>query len=152
MMLRLGFIFFSFWPLWLIGAAAGFAAFRLRSKEALGADVLGICTRVGRIFYSGIYGPLRPNASRSGTDYSCPSLACPAKASRGDAMKHPLFGALREFHAANSTNLELVEIIVAYRNFPSFVEEERIIEEEGESGTDTSRIPPIFTPIRSVGE
>ncbi len=123
--LRIGFILFSFWGLWLIGAIAGAVGMWFMLKPNYTNDVLGVCHRTGKgSFYSGIFGPFHANNSVSGTDFSCPGLACPKMEDRKIAFRHNLVKTLRDHRALNETNLSLVQVILAYKDFPSVVEDE----------------------------
>ena len=131
--LRGFFVLFACLHLWLVGIIGGFIAFRFLLLPEKTKDILGFLDRGRGPFYSGIYGPLRPNKSTSGTDLSCPSLACPKKVSKKEAIKHPLYSLLRRFSALNETNVELARVILAYRDYPSIVDEERVIEDPAEN-------------------
>jgi hypothetical protein len=129
-LLGVGFILIPFWPFWFAGGLFGVLGVRLALRTKSAQDALGICDRKTTPFYSGIYGPFRPNNSVSGTNLSCPSLASPQMEKKHLAIKHELVRVLIKFSALNETNLELVRIILAYRDYPSFVEEENPIDEE----------------------
>lgn len=123
--LRIGFALLIFWPLWLVSGAVCFGVARTRAKPKPTTDLLGVCDPGKSPFYSGIWGPLKPNSGISGTDFSCPSLACPAMIKKQDAVNHELFRTLRKYGASNETNLDLVRIVLAYKNYPAFVDDER---------------------------
>lgn len=133
-LLRLGFVVIAFWPLWLLCALAGGGVIFswIKKKKKRTDDILGICHRGKGPFYSGIYGPLRPNHSISGTDYSCPGLATPNLVPKANVTNHTLIKILQRFGAYNETNESLVRIILAYRDFPCVVEEESPAENTGE--------------------
>jgi len=132
--LGMGFVLIAAWPLWLIAPVIAYFGIRLLTKPKDTDDILGICSRKQGPFYSGIYAPLKPNHSLSGTDYSAPSLANPAKATKQNALNHPLAKILKDFRSQNETTIELVQIIMSYSDLPSVVEEER--------STDSSSLPP----------
>lgn len=148
-LLRLGFITIAFWPFWLFSSVFGVLFFYLRARRASVNDLLGIAIRGTSPFYSGIYGPLSPNHSMSGIDYSVPSLACPAMQGKQVTMKHQLIEVLRKYQAFNETNLDLARIILAYAHFPSFVEEERPVDENNDqfSSTKGKEVPALPVPI-----
>jgi hypothetical protein len=123
--LRIGFLIIAFWPYWIVGLVAGYLISKHNSKIKLTTDFLGVCTKPGSVFYSGIYGPLKPNHGLSGIDYSCPSLATPQMVPTANAISHKLVATLKKYGGFNETNLELVRIILAYHNFPSYVEDEQ---------------------------
>lgn len=129
-LLRLSFIVLAFWPLWIFAIVAGliFAIKFMRPKA--GKDILGICDPGRTPFYSGIYGPLYPNHSISGMDYSSPGLACPAQCKKQIALNHKLVSILKKYSAFNNTTLALTRIILAYADYPCFVEDEHRPEEE----------------------
>lgn len=129
-LLRISFVFISFWPFWLISIALGYTFFLKYVKPRRGDDILGVCDPGKTPFYSGIHGPLIPNDSISGTDRSAPGLACPARVKKQVALNHKLSQILRNYNAFNETTLGLVEVILAYKNYPSFVEDESRPEEE----------------------
>jgi len=128
--LRLGFVLIAFWPLWVMSVIAGIFVVRRGASAARSKTVLGVCDRARSPFYSGIYGPFRPNNSFSGTDFSCPGLACPPMAARNTALEHKLIKILREYDAFNETNLDLARIILAHSDFPGHVDEEGSDHEE----------------------
>lgn len=128
--LRVGFVAFSFWPLWIFGAILGYIGVRAFVRPKRTDDLLGICHLGKGPFYSGIYGPLRSNNGLSATDLSCPGLASPRMVKRQVAFNHPLGKILRDHNALNETNLALVQVILAYKHYPSFVEDENIDTED----------------------
>jgi len=117
-------------PMWLLAAWLARRKVSRETKVGKSSSILGYCGKPGGPFYSGIYGPLKPNRSVSGTDYSCPGLACPALSSEEDAENHQLISLLKKFKALNQTNLDLVRVILAHKNYPAEVLEERSAEEE----------------------
>lgn len=132
-LLRIGFVLIGFWPFWLLSALGAFFVIQsgVLRKESL--SLLGVCDRKKSPFYSGIYGPFRPNNSFSGSDFSCPGLACPPRAKESVALNHKLVSLLKQSNAFNQTNLGLVEIILAHADFPGLVEEENFYQEEPET-------------------
>lgn len=134
--LRLGFVVIGMWPLWLLSGLIGFFALRGRFHQKATNDLLGICSRGVSPFYSGVYGPLRSNGSFSGSDLAVPNLAHPEMAEPSAAAKHSLVATLKKFGAYNNTNLDLVRIILHYRDFPTHVEEENSSEEEPDNGME----------------
>ncbi|MCC6953078.1 MAG: hypothetical protein IT290_03070 [Deltaproteobacteria bacterium] len=128
-LLRLTFVLIVGLPLWIFGAVAGLLVFRQFLTPQFTSDILGICSRKVGPFYSGIFGPLRANGTASATDFSCPGLACPTRATRSDTLKGELAKTLKEFGAQNEPNLDLAAIVISYGDFPLEVEEERISEE-----------------------
>jgi hypothetical protein len=121
------------WPIWILGVIAGFVGFHKFVKQGPTDDLLGICCKKDRLFYSGIYGPLVPNNNLSATDISCPSLACPLMAKETLANSHGLTTLLRKYGAYNQTNFDLIRVILAHSDFPGTVEEEVSRDEEGET-------------------
>ncbi len=132
LILRLVFIIFACTHLWIVGIGLGFVVYKYFLLPVKTKDILGVLDKGRGPFYSGIYGPLRPNRSASGTDLSCPGLACPKLASRTEGSKHVLSAILRKYGANNETNMGLTRIILAYRDYPTVVDEERHVEEETE--------------------
>ena len=88
-------------------------------------------------FYSGIYGPLKPNDSFSGTDYSCPGLACPATEEVSKTEQSKLAKILKSYSAENDTNISLIGVILKHADFPAILGDETAWEEEAE---DTGEI------------
>ncbi|HMO17886.1 MAG TPA: hypothetical protein PKA63_06670 [Oligoflexia bacterium] len=127
--LRLAFVL-AFWPLWILGILAGVFLIRMQNNKAKSKTLLGVCDRGNGPFYSGIYGPYRPNNSFSGTDLSCPGLACPPMASREETEKMALVGLLERYGAKNDTNIELLQVVYAHANFPHYVGAESSIQAE----------------------
>ena len=123
--LRISFLVFAFWPLWILASLIGYFLLRanLFSKKKR-ETILSVCDRGNGPFYSGIYGPLRPNNSYSGTDFSCPSLACPKMEKANNAARHRITETLRKYKAFNQTTFNLARIVIAHRDFPAFVPEE----------------------------
>ncbi|MCB0322074.1 MAG: hypothetical protein KDD69_00840 [Bdellovibrionales bacterium] len=135
-LLRLGFVVIAFWPLWVLAALVGYFALRSKYFNRKSVSILGVCDRGNGPFYSGIYGPLRPNNSFSGTDLSCPNLACPAMVKPNQALTHQLVQLLKQHKALNDTNLQLVRVILAHADFPARVGEENSEEEDVGEDTD----------------
>jgi len=131
--LRVAFIL-SFLPLWLLGGFAGYFLVRMQIKKPLSPTLLGVCDRGNGPFYSGIYGPFKPNNSFSGTNLSAPGLACPAMADKTSVEKHKLAEFLKTHEALNETNIELLQVIFAHPNYPHVVAEESSIHQEESSG------------------
>lgn len=129
-LLRMGFIVIAFWPLWVFAVVAGmiFAVKFMRPRR--GKDILGVCDPGKTPFYSGIYGPLYPNHSMSGMDYSAPGLACPAQSKKQLALNHKIASILKKYRAFNDTTLALTRVILAYADYPCLVEDEHRPEEE----------------------
>ena len=128
--LRSGFVVIAFWPIWLLTAVAGYLFATKRRRTSKMSTILSVLTRGLGPFYSGIYGPLRPNNSVSATDLSCPSLACPPMASVTQASTHQLYKTLKKYDAINETNVDLVRTVLAHGNFPPFVGEEIPVQQE----------------------
>ena len=139
--LRLGFVTIAFWPLWLISGVAGLITIhllRLRKKED---TILTVCDRKHGPFYSGIYGPLLPNQGVSGTDLSCPSLACPPMETKAKTLSSSICDLLREYDALNETNIALARIILAHHDFPSVISDEDSPYLDSESTNDVEEDP-----------
>jgi len=134
-LLRLGFIVIAFWPLWLLSLLLGYFAFKKFFIAKPSKTILGVCDRKKGPFYSGIHGPLRPNNSSSGTDFSCPGLACPAKEKAAIASSHKLCLLLKENNAYNETNFDLVRIILSHAGFPGAIPDETAWQDEEEEST-----------------
>jgi hypothetical protein len=133
--LRIAFVVLAFWPLWILSMIGGYY-FTMHRKRKTGRDnILSVLTRGLGPFYSGIYGPLRPNNSISATDLSCPSLACPALAPRPQTLNHSLIKTLKKYGALNETNTQLIQTILAHGDFPSFVGEEIPVQAEEQEQT-----------------
>ena len=141
LLLRACFVIFACVHLWVLGIIGGYFAFKYLLIPRRTKDFLGILDRARSPFYSGIYGPLRPNKSVSGTDLSCPSLACPKLAPKKEATGHRLFSILKQYSALNDTNIQLIQIILAYKDYPSVVEEERKVEDQDEEGVEAQIAP-----------
>ncbi len=127
--LRIGFLL-CFSPLWILGALAGYVFMQFHDKQTRSETILGVCDRGNGPFYSGIYGPYRPNNSFSGTDLSAPGLACPKMAEKSAVENTELGKLLEKHHAKNETNTQLLQIIHAHANYPHFVEPESSIQQE----------------------
>jgi hypothetical protein len=144
-LLRACFVIFACFHLWILGLIGGYFAFKHLLIPARTTDFLGVLDRKRGPFYSGVYGPLRPNKSNSGTDLSCPSLACPKMAPKKQVIKHSLFLTLQKYGAVNETNVGLVQIILAYKDYPSIVDEERKIEDQDEDNLQLQPSDPNST-------
>jgi hypothetical protein len=127
--LRIGFLL-CFSPLWILGAISGYALMQMHNKRAPSETILGVCDRGNGPFYSGIYGPYRPNNSFSGTDLSAPGLACPKMADKSSVEKTALAEMLEKYNAKNETTIQLLQIIHAHASYPHFVEPESSIQQE----------------------
>ncbi len=137
--LRSTFVVLAFWPLWVLGLVAGIFLMKYQNKKRPNNTILGVCDRALGPFYSGIYGPYRPNNKISGTEMSCPGLACPKLSPKEEAEKHPLKVVLNKFNAESETNFELVRVILAHKDFPHFVAEENSIHgDDSEKDLDAS--------------
>ncbi len=122
--LKLGFVVIAFWPFWALAAGCGYLIVHSPWLTPISFTILGVLDRKRSPFYSGIYGPLRPNGSFSGTDLSCPGLACPAMVDVKVAQTHTLTQTLKKYNAFNNTNLSLVQVILAHADYPAVVQEE----------------------------
>lgn len=136
--LRAAFLIFACLHYWLLAIVVGVVIFRQKLIPKRTRDFLGVLDRKRGPFYSGIFAPLRPNLSTSATELSAPGLACPNLAPKKEALDHPLVKILTKFDALNDTNLELVRIILAYRDYPTIVDEERVVEEGEDNATPTT--------------
>ncbi len=128
--LRIVFVLLCAIPYWILGVVAGLVIIRTHRKQKPSDTLLGVCDRKTGPFYSGIYGPYRPNGNVSATDLSCPGLACPQMSPLSEAESHPLASLLKSHGALNDTNKELLRIILAHKDFPHGVEEENSIQRE----------------------
>jgi hypothetical protein len=122
--LRVSFVLLAFWPLWIISFLLGYWALTNRYIQRPSETLLGVCDPHRGPFYSGLWGPLQPNNSFSGIDYSAPGLACPKKEKRSVAMRDRLAVILKKYDAFSETNIELVQIVLAHADFPAVVGEE----------------------------
>lgn len=131
--LRLIFLLFSALPFWL--AIWFYSKWRLKQSHAEDTtfDILSVCNPKKTPFYSGIWGPLLPNLSRSGTDFSCPNLAVPPMAPLEQAEKSPLFRLLKRHSALSPVTSDLARIILAHAKFPAFVEDETPFEDDAKN-------------------
>lgn len=143
--LRAAFIIFACFHLWVLALGLGYLIFRYILVPRKTSDILGVLNRNRGPFYSGIYGPLKPNKSASGTDLSSPGLACPQMILRHEALKHPLAKTLNQYGAMNETNINLIRVILAYKDYPATVDEERIAEESEDA-------PPAVNSFRTNEE
>lgn len=141
-LLRIGFLLIAFWKYWVVGAMLAYFGARFIFKPSPTDDMLGICNPHKGPYYSGIWAKFIPNHSYSGTNFACPSLACPKQVSKAQALKHKTYGVLRQFHAVNETNIGLLRVILAYPRYPSYVPEERSAEE----AADPESIDEDFQP------
>ena len=148
-LLRTSFVLLSFWPFWLIGGAVGWFILGKHTRIVPTKDLLGICSRGDGPFYSGIFGPLRPNNGIAGTDMSVPSLACPPMVAAATALNHQLCKTLRQFGAYNETNLNLIRIILAHADYPSLVEDESPADEEEDTEGEVIE-PSRLVPANSA--
>ena len=144
-LLRLGFAIFAGWPLWILGAIGGLIYFQYYMRPTPTTDLLGVCDRRRSPFYSGIHGPFRPNNGDSATEFSCPGLACPKQSTVKAATDHNLSKILKHYSASNQTTLELTRIVLAYRDLPAIVDEERVIDDDPDSPSATQTVSPTKT-------
>lgn len=150
-MLRISFIILAFWPLWFLSAAVGYFLMRSKLFSKTPRSILGVCDPGNGPFYSGIYGPLRPNNSQSGSDFSCPSLACPEMVKPTVASVHRLTALLKKYQAYNETNFELVKIILAHSDFPAAVGEENTDDDAASDVSEGSSIPLPGEKVSDTG-
>ena len=139
-LLRIGFLVIAFAPWWIVCAIGGYFGLRNKFQGKRTDDILGVCDRGNGPFYSGIYGPLRPNNSFSGTDYSAPNLACPAMVPEAQASAHRLGAVLKQYRATSGTNIDLLRVILAYKNFPGRVESEQSWEDDTSANDTTDHL------------
>lgn len=137
-LLRTGFVLMGFWPYWIVAGLIGYFLLPLAFRPKRTHDLLGLADRGVTPFYSGIYGPLNLNGHLSATDLSVPSLACPKLSDPKESMKHPLVAILRKYRAFNDTNLQLTSIILAHRDYPAYVEDERSVDDLPDDSADPS--------------
>ena len=136
--LRISFVILVSWPLWIIGLIAGYLLMKHNNRKKPNTTLLGVCDRGNGPFYSGIYGPYRPNNSISGTELSCPGLACPKMETKEKSDNHQIISTLKNYGAYNETNSELSRVILAHADFPHQVDEENPLQpEESEEALDT---------------
>lgn len=119
------FVVVGIWPLCAVVAIAVFFGTKAYMKLPLHDPILSICDRGRSPFYSGIYGPLKTGQEKIGPDMSCHGLAAPDFVKKSEAISHPITKILGEYGALNKTTLSLMQIVLAYRTWPSYVEEER---------------------------
>ena len=152
-LLRSGFILIAFWPFWVIGFVAGYFGFSKSFRVKKTTDFLGVCDRGRTPFYSGIYGPLRSNNNLSGIDYSAPGLACPKLVPEAEANGHSLAGILQKFGSKNATNIDLIRVILQYKDFPCIVETEMSSAQELDTpeGIDRPIISSIVPFVTNAG-
>ncbi len=139
--LRLSFLLIAFLPFWIIAILIGY--YLVKDKyinEHKTESLLGACDRGLGPFYSGIYGPLRPNDSFSGTDYSCPGLACPEMEEASKAEQSKLAKILKSYSASNDTNISLVRVILKHSDFPAIIGDETAWEEEQEDNGEVNAV------------
>lgn len=138
--LRIVFVVLIAWPYWILGTLIGHWVIKKQNRKKPSDTILGVCDRGKSPFYSGIYGPYRPNNKISGTELSCPGLACPPMVERNEAESHALAKVLTNFEAMNDTNLELIRVVLAHKDYPHFVEEENPLQaDEIENPFDLSQ-------------
>lgn len=135
--LSFGFVLFAFSPLWIAASFLGFFGSKKFYIPKQTRDFLGFSHRGLGPFFSGIYGPLELNQKPSGTERSYPNLACPRMLSLKEAENHKLFSILKQYEAVNNTTTELIQIILAYAEFPGIVEEENHNDNEEEENKQT---------------
>ncbi len=146
-LLRSGFVLFAFWPFWILGFIIGSTALKKTFRPKKTDDFLGVCDRGRTPFYSGIYGPLRSNNNLSGIDYSAPGLACPNLAPEAEASSHKLASVLQSFQAKNATNIDLIRVILQYRDFPCLVETEMSTQEAEPTDSIERQIASSIIPF-----
>ena len=131
-MLRVGFVLIAFWPFWALSLCLGLGTVLLsrRKRTKMSSNILTVLDPQNGPFYSGIWGKFSLNNSFSGTDVSCPSLACPALEKRSVALAHPLCVMLKKHDALSETTITLVQTILAHKHFPSIVGEEVPVQPE----------------------
>ncbi len=140
--LRIIFIFFITIPLWILAAICGFYSTGYFTKKQKFDPILSICDRKRSPFYSGIFGALNINGKISGIETASVGLACPNMVKVEDAQSHKLVSILKSFSAYCNTTLDLTRIILAYRDFPCFVEEERQIDNSEDDGKNPNEFNP----------
>ncbi|MCB0344400.1 MAG: hypothetical protein KDD66_04760 [Bdellovibrionales bacterium] len=142
-LLRIGFLFIGYWKLWIIAVVVSYFGARRIFKPTPTDDMLGICNPGKGPYYSGIWGKLKPNNSFSGTDFACPSLACPNMVQKTVVAKHKAYSVLKQYGASNETNIGLLQVILAYPKYPSFVPEERSADESVDQDPSDEDFQPV---------
>ncbi|MCO6432433.1 MAG: hypothetical protein J5J00_16390 [Deltaproteobacteria bacterium] len=128
--LRSSFIVIASWRLWLVVMAfafyRGWRSWRVHSAP----DILGE-TGNNRLFYSGIRAGLENLTPSGAPNKHVRGLACPLQLPDTEARNSDIGKLLVEYGAANSTNLSLAGVVLAYPTWPAHVaqpEEEGLLE------------------------
>ena len=141
------FVFKTFWIIWLLAAILGFVVILYIQRQKHFDPILSICDRGKGPFYSGIYGPFRLTGTFGGMELTCPGLACPEMVNAKVASSHHLIKILSNFGGLCETTQSLVRIILAYRDYPCVVDEERPVEEDKQ----VTNKPKVDTSSPDVG-
>ena len=75
----------------------------------------------GSLFFSGISSTFQNINEKGLPNLLIRGLACPQKVSLVDAKNSKIFSTLLEYDALNSTNLELLRIILCYKDLPVYI-------------------------------
>lgn len=138
--IRLLFLIFAFGPAWILSLIAGYYLCPLSYRNNKLTNFLGILDKKTTPFYSGIYAKLKINEKTNEVDLSVPSLACPKLFSKTKTINHDIIKILKKYLSYNETNLELSRIILEYKDFPSLVEGENIVEDHKEEGDNKKEV------------
>lgn len=144
--LRIVFVVLMAWPIWLLMAILGMTQLQKLLSHRQTPHILSVCHKNLGPFYSGIYGPLRPNHSFSATDYSAPGTACPRMAPTTKVHGHPLYQQLKSSLCYSPVIEDLLSVILAHENFPTEVPPEK------SSDDDMARPKSAFEETKSHPE
>lgn len=117
-LLRILFVVFATWKIWMLAFIAAFLYSRKRMAVHEGRDLLGL-TGNGRLFFSGARISLKPIDDRGRPQMFVRGLACPRTAPAAEVRTHALGRVLERFGALNESTLYLAGVVLAYPHLPS---------------------------------
>jgi hypothetical protein len=122
--LRMAYLFLACLRLWLLALIFGIVSrvWNIRPHEA--NEFLGQVGN-GRLYYSGIRAGVDKVADDGAPDVHVRGLICLPEVEHSTAEQSPIAKVLKRFEALNKTNTELLAIILAHPDYPSYLDHEK---------------------------
>ncbi|MBP9838307.1 MAG: hypothetical protein KBC84_06295, partial [Proteobacteria bacterium] len=117
LILKFIFISIAFAPFWIASIILGILYWKKVFPVKTANHLLKLFSKEDSPYYTGIYAKLKVDEDRNVSCF-CPGLTAPRLEKIELALTQPLTQQLREFEAFNDTNLSLVQIILAYPDYP----------------------------------
>jgi hypothetical protein len=119
-LLHIFFLLFACARFWLCCILGIFCYEYINFKNYLGRDILGQFSN-GRLFFSGINLNFDKLNSHNLPEVQSIGFACPGLVPAHEAYHSMLHRILVKYNALNTTNFDLIRILLAYRSIPSYI-------------------------------